>query len=254
MNFNKYQKTKLFRLALAIVPALAIAGFFAFATSNPHIWTNGLVGYWSFDGQYTTSTDGTKDVSNNGNYGQFKNGVKPVAGISGQALSFDGVDDIVDCGNGASLNITSAITIEAWVKPKAFATYQGIVSKYQEENNGYILRLDSGVPKMYVFIPGGTWNSAGATSISTGQWYHIVGTYDKDGGANNLKLYINGQLDNSNTVTGSIVSTTYSVRIGLSYINEWSNGPIDEVRIYSRALGADEVMQHYLQTRRNLKL
>ena len=63
MNFHKDQKSKFYRLALAIVPALAITGFLAFATSNSHSWDDGLVGYWSFDGQYTTSTDGTADVS-----------------------------------------------------------------------------------------------------------------------------------------------------------------------------------------------
>ncbi|MFH0959056.1 MAG: hypothetical protein V1897_10175, partial [Pseudomonadota bacterium] len=70
--------------------AIAIAGYFiygAFATSNPHTWTNGLVGYWSFDGQYTTSTAGTRDTSGQNNWGTFNGGVKPVPGIVGQGLS-----------------------------------------------------------------------------------------------------------------------------------------------------------------------
>ncbi|MDD2801664.1 MAG: hypothetical protein PHE96_09425, partial [Methylococcales bacterium] len=85
-------------IIFGVVIALAIAGYFiysAFATSNPHSWTNGLVGYWSFDGQYTTSTDGTKDVSGNGNWGTFNGGVKVAGGVSGQAVFLDGGDDYV---------------------------------------------------------------------------------------------------------------------------------------------------------------
>jgi len=52
------------------------------------------------------------------------------SGKYGSALKFDGKDDYVNCGNGASLNITGAITIEAWVNPlsSSHTGYQ-IVSK-----------------------------------------------------------------------------------------------------------------------------
>ena len=62
------------------------------------------------------------DSSGNGNQGTLNVGEgdnvnsKWVRGIKGKALEFDGVDDYVDCGNNANLEITGDITLEAWVK------------------------------------------------------------------------------------------------------------------------------------------
>ena len=55
-----------------------------------------------------------KDISGNGNDGTI-NGAEFVKLKSGYALRFDGVDDYVDCGEGPSLDIADAITLEAWV-------------------------------------------------------------------------------------------------------------------------------------------
>ena len=67
--------------------------------------TEGLVGYWTFDGQDTIwsseTTGATTDVSGNGNHGTLQNmsrSSSPASGISGQALKFDGVNDYVNMG------------------------------------------------------------------------------------------------------------------------------------------------------------
>ena len=64
--------------------------------------------------------------------------------VFGTCLKFDGTDDYVDCGNGASLNITNQITISAWVNPVTSA-HDGfnIVSKKTnwQDFNGYNLMI-----------------------------------------------------------------------------------------------------------------
>jgi hypothetical protein len=87
-----------------------------YTASNQHSWTDGLVDYWSFDDPMTTFTDEIRDVSENNNWGTFSGGIKPVGGIFGQALSFDMVDDYVDCWDDESSQITDNLTTEAWVK------------------------------------------------------------------------------------------------------------------------------------------
>ena len=239
-------------IIIAILIVLAGIGWRVWATSNPHTWTNGLVGYWSFDGQYTTSTDGTKDVSNNGNYGQFKNGVKPTAGVVGQALSFDGVDDYVNAGNGASLNIIDAITIEAWVKPINLTGAKDVIQKADSTYEPYRLYLQDASIIFQLSQDATTRTFAWTASVLSPGWQHIIATYDKT----TVKFYVNG-VEKSNvgsTPTYSLRTTTANLYIGIRK-SGWTNpfnGLIDEVRIYNRALSADEVKQHYDQTRRNV--
>ena len=59
-----------------------------------------------------------RDVSGHGNHGRI-HGAKWVERKQGHALWFDGEDDYVDCGAGASLDIRKTVTVEVWVKPES---------------------------------------------------------------------------------------------------------------------------------------
>ena len=77
--------------------------------------SEGLVGWWSFDeGSGTIAYD----RSGNNNNGTLINGPTWTQGKVGGALSFDGVDDYVVVPHNSTLNITSSITIMAWIKPQ----------------------------------------------------------------------------------------------------------------------------------------
>ena len=79
-------------------------------------------------------------------------------------------------------------------------------------------------------------------TIETGSWYHVAVTYDR----NYLSFYINGNLDSSFEETEPLYSNVHSVLIGKTNNNYYYfNGKIDEVRIYNRALTADENKAHY---------
>ncbi|NPA75623.1 MAG: DUF2341 domain-containing protein [Euryarchaeota archaeon] len=73
----------------------------------------GLVAHWSFD---EGSGNILEDLSGHGNNGKIYNATW-VKGVKGAALSFNGVNSFVDCGNNSSLNISGAITIAAWMHP-----------------------------------------------------------------------------------------------------------------------------------------
>jgi hypothetical protein len=69
-------------------------------------------------------------------------------------------------------------------------------------------------------------------------WTHLAATYD--GAA--LRLYVNGALASTRAMTGPITASASPLRIGGNTIwGEFFNGVIDELRIYNRALTAQEI-------------
>jgi len=221
-------------------------GFFSGGTNAPSVpedtMTRGLVGYWSFDeGSGSTAYD----ASGNGNDGTLIHDPKWTAGKSGSALQFDGTDDYVDCGNDESLNITDAITIEAWVKHNSLK-YGALVSK-----GGYGGMNPKGPYSMWSFVDiqkvlfevgnGTKRNNAARVRYQIGTWEHFVGVYDSPYSL----MYKNGVLLSGphNTGISSLIINVNHLKIGGQ--QDFFNGSIDEVRIYNRALSAEEVRYHY---------
>ena len=262
-------KKKIF--IILILPAIAIVtGYFlreTFATSNPHTWDTGLVGYWNFDGQNTTST-GTRDMSDEDNWGSI-NGAIPKVGIVGQGMYFDGSNDYAEVGYDSSLDITSSFTYEVWFNTPISLTAQNDWSAIMGQS-----KITGGVVETHYIIAGNgeflrcgfRTEAEGESSVDTtgftptiGKWHHIVYVFDDS--ADKLQVYVDGVFNNETTsVTAVPGSPTHGVDIGRLRAGNngtgliYFNGTIDEVRIYNRALSADEIMQHYEQTRRNLKL
>lgn len=200
--------------------------------------TNGLILYMPLNGD-------TKDYSGNANNGT-NNGATVVQGLGNRmAYSFDGVDDYVDCGNDASLNITDAITIEAWVRVGSFATdWQRVVCK-ETTGDGYSLGLRStGAIEWYL---GGTVLESYANDILLDTWFHVAVSYDKNLPDSQMKIYVNGNLKKSGTKTTTIPVNTKNLVIGRRSTSDmlYFNGLITDVRIYNRALSQQEISWLY---------
>jgi hypothetical protein len=98
----------------------------------------------------------------------------------------------------------------------------------------------------YVAAGGSIQAVVGATTITTLQTYHLVLTYDDTSKA--LKVYVNGVLDGTTTVTGAAnVASTQGMFFGaLSARNiERFNGLMDEVAFYGTALSSTRIAAHY---------
>lgn len=204
---------------------------------KPGTFYDGLVAYWSFD---EGDGDIAYDYSGNDNDGTICGAVW-VDGISGGALNFDGANDYVNCGNKASLDIDNEITIAAWVKRNAEGTsWEMIINKDpagSTDDNWFLgINENTAMFRVTTDIP---HNLDSEVVISAGSWYHLVGTYDKS----YLRIYVNGEEKNSLSESDGIDVVNRDVHIGSASGGSSYpfNGLIDEVRIYNRALGPEEI-------------
>ncbi|MFC1787862.1 LamG-like jellyroll fold domain-containing protein [Patescibacteria group bacterium] len=174
--------------------------------------------------------------------------------VAGNCLDLDGVDDRVSIGNPESLQITGPLSIAFWMQPddtQAFSSRIGLVDKGSftrqyggwgiggNSSNGLSFLLDpdiSGASPSGVSSSKNTWN--------TGEWYYVVGVFDGTGDANNVKLYIDGALDNQGTFNGSSTQGgTCNLNIGArcGAGTYFFDGAIDEAEIYDRELSSLEI-------------
>jgi hypothetical protein len=196
----------------------------------------GLVALWPGEGD-------ANDIVGTNN-GTLVNGVSFVAGKVGQAFSFNGASYVSILDSPCLDAFTSSITIEAWIKVNQFnhfPDWNGIVTK---GNSSWLLRRYSSTSVM-AFSTVGLSNTdlAGNKNINDGQWHHVAGVYD----GTNKYLYVDGALDSSTPVTGTMAQNSYPVCIGENAEapgHLW-NGLIDEASIYNRALSASEIQADY---------
>jgi prepilin-type N-terminal cleavage/methylation domain-containing protein len=213
-----------------------------FSNSIQNVLGVDAVGIWNFETIETGNI--VLDGSGYGNHGTV-NGATLVAGMEqlGNALSFDGVNDYVGIINESNFDMTTNLTLEAWINIDGGATVNsGIIEKYE----AYQIMFQNSANKIFYrrSIVGDlypTWQESN-TVISRGQWHHLVMTYD----ATQLKLYINGSIDKITNLSGSLNNSVYPVRIGYSYTTpSYAKGIIDEVRIYNQALTTAQIKSQY---------
>ena len=191
-----------------------------------------LVAAYSFDaGSGTVLTD----LSGNGNHGTLVNGPVWSTGKYGGALTFDGVNDIVTINDSSSLHLTSAMTLEAWVRSTTSSSgWRSVLLKEIPGELSYALYGNTGTNRPSVQITANTSvDTRGTAQLPANTWVHMAGTYD---GAT-LKLYINGALVSSNAASGTLRASTNPLRIGGNLVwGEYFIGQIDDVRIYNGVL------------------
>ncbi len=202
--------------------------------------TGRLVAWWKLD---DGSGDIAADSSGNGHNGTLAGDTSWVDGIDGGALAFDGDGDYVDIGKDPSFDIKNQITVSAWIKVNAFdRNWQAIVAK---GDRAWRLQRNAGESTLEfacsgLVVPGTDWGQIyGNADVNDGHWHHIAGVYDEE----KIYLYIDGNLDASAEAPGNIRVNDEPVYIGENSQtpNRFWNGLIDDVRIYSYALSAEEI-------------
>ncbi len=219
-----------------------ISNALSFQSQTHSLLGSDLVGWWNFnEGSGTTA----RDISGYDNHGTIVGATHTdgVTGTGGSALSFNESSHYVDVGNITTIAQNGPATIGGWFKFNQFArekeNFIGIHTQlYQHSSNDYF----------YLGGGGADYFSIGRF-LSINTWYHIVLTYN--GTHETALLYVDGKKYN---VTIQTSNTNHSslepFRIG-RFGGNYFDGLIDDVRIYSRVLTAQEIQTLYAQTKDN---
>ena len=199
----------------------------------------GLVAYYTFnEGAGTVAND----WSGNGNNGAITDAVWTTSGKAGSALTFNGTSSWVEVPDSSTLDLTTGMTLEAWVNMASSSSQDGwvdILIKEQDQQICYgLFSTSSGDWAAGDLFVGGEQLIYGPTQIPPSTWTHVATTYD---GATQ-SLYVNGVLVASRPQAGAAATAPNPLHIGGDSIwGEYFAGMIDEVRIYNRALSQAEI-------------
>jgi hypothetical protein len=217
-----------------------------------------LVAYWPFEGN-------AEDASGNGHHGTIFGDITFPDGLLGQAASLDGDDDHIIVGESTDFDFsTTPFTFSAWINlyldgqtgsdhdcilSVGSADYQAIsFARYTKGNWTHPAGLEGKAASCQ------SVDAAGWTCINTSQvvpddldWHHLALTRD----GSTLKIYVDGLLDNSESLSEEIVLNNFEPKIGTHYslLNDDYdfNGLLDDLRIYDRALTDAEIRTLYWQ-------
>ncbi len=217
--------------------------------------TQDLVAHWAFDEGTGTAA---ADSSGNGHTGRLNgNAAWTAEGKIGGALRFDGANSWVEIPNDSGVeNVQEeSYTLALWFKPDGVPPGQGdqnTASYGLLEKQGWHLGLAYNAERKFqadhwldvqANAGTGTWDDA----YPPGAFYHVAAVIDRPAGA--IRIFVNGQLKNENRWRAGAPALEYNQnpwRIGMANPGAanyaWpAKGVIDDVRIYARALSAEDL-------------
>jgi hypothetical protein len=189
-----------------------------------------IVAHWAFD-----ESSGTTAYDAVGDRHGTVHGAIWTKGILDGALTFDGLDDYVDCGNDPAL-APNLFTISLWVHAQAGAGSRSILRKAGSDKD-YELKLFAARNPTFSFGDGSQSMALYSSSdIPLNEWVHITLTRDKA----EAMMYVNGIQVASMVYDFAPSATDHKLIIGGGSLQPY-RGIIDDVQIYDSVLSAEEV-------------
>lgn len=236
------------KIVLIMITALVAATGTVMAQIPNYVPTNGLVGWWPFNGN-------ANDESGNGNNGTV-NGATLTTDRNGQvnkAYSFDGINDYIICSN-SNIPTTTNVSISVWIKP------------FQNNGIAEFICLGSPTSTTWGTLAGTNWNGSPYQTLNYGRgcsgsgvsnvavspilnnWQHI--TYVSSGVGGICNVYVNGILvgQSNNGTIGSCTSTNLYFGVDIFSVSEYYLGELDDIGIWNRALTQQEITNLYNST------
>lgn len=221
--------------------------------------TDGLVGYWKFDGDTETarlanSVSGTNVTAEKSGSGVT---LKSGDGISGGSAYFSKAANsyiklnLKDAGKGLNSS-TDDFTFCAWVKYDDGVLNGDKINLFQQTADASNTGAD-GRTILYLNTNrkyGSYLNGADAVcdnqTIALNSWHHVAVTYDHD--AKKMQFYINGSLAEESVLNGTSVNAATDILVGIhKNMNAVGavKGHVDELRYYNKVVNADTVKALY---------
>jgi hypothetical protein len=235
--------------------------------------SSGLVGWWKFDEGSGTSA---ADSSGNGNTGTLKNTPTWAAGHIGNAVSLNGTNQYVDVANPSNFNFdyNQPFTLAAWINRTSATTQDQILAKVDPTgwNPGYEFFMGAnGATNQCQAGAGDTCTSncliadlqgvgasnericiiANTTTVTTGAWHHVAVTYNGNGLASGITMYVDGVSQSAYVASDFLssstirVSTDLYIGVDVPGVGDEFGGKMDDARVYNRALSAAEITTLY---------
>jgi hypothetical protein len=184
------------------------------------------------------------DVSGHGLTGTISGATWTSEGRYGGAIEFDGVDDWITVEASPLLDLTTGMTLEAWVYPTGGqGAWQAAIVRETSSGLAYALYAgdEASQPAAYVRIDGVKHSAQDVSPLPPNQWTHIAATFDGEC----LSLFVNGvEVRCTGIVAGAMANEASALRFGgQSPWGDYFAGRIDDIRIYDRALTAAEILE-----------
>ncbi len=218
------------------------------ATTFRKVSDEGLVLDMPFNSQ-TIIGNTVLDTSGENNHGTNNGATFNSTGgfNNGGAYTFDGTSNYLTVSPTSSLNV-NRVTVCSWLDLSTYNRHP--ILSYGTSGYGalhYELRAENSgsteYVRMYVHLTSGSC-SATVPSISLNSWNFVCGVYD----GSNVLVYLNGNLEDTSSSCSGDIDYTYTTNM---YVGRdatyYTNGSIDNVRIYSRSLSSTEIQNLYEQ-------
>ncbi len=230
--------------------SLILSLFLVFVfTSLTYAADPNLVGWWPFN----TNANDYSGYSNDGTFHMGANlTIDPERNI---VLQLDGSSDFIEIVDDSILDVTE-FSVSVWFKVVLDDTEKLIIQKRERWKNNYYVNFwiqvnDNSDDKIYaITADGSTISTVGSDNpVIADTWYHVVQVFD---GTTHM-MYVNGvlQSDTDTSITSPYISGDQKTYIGRDTNGGWGgdfNGSIDNVRIYDKALSAEEIQQLFQDT------
>lgn len=216
-------------------------------THSPQIVTDGLVLCLDAANRKSYPGSGTDWIDRSGNNNNAVNSNMTYTSENNGIFDFNNVSSVSLIANSPSLNPTTQLTIESWVKfdgnSQDFIFEKGNVNtQYSLFSHGSDIVFRTFHAAANVFHTQSPTKTA--VGIVNGQWHHIVGSWD----GTTKRIYIDGVLKNSVARSGDLITRTTGAavgRFGGTSVGFFFGGNISKVSIYQKGLSSDEILQNY---------
>ncbi|MBI5764276.1 MAG: hypothetical protein HZA51_12210 [Planctomycetes bacterium] len=173
----------------------------------------------------------------------FVSSIPCLGQVAGNALQFDGVNDSVNVPGGASLNLTSNLTIEAWVRPGGINGSKRVVSKHTPLMcNGFGFGQIDGKVRFTTYCIQ-DFDTTGQY-LTSGVWRHIAVVFDSD---YDTHFYVDGSF--VETIAGNAAATGTNAALSIGQLDnsggDFWNGLIDEIRVWNIARSPCDIEAYY---------
>lgn len=208
----------------------------------------GLISYWKAD------TNGSFPDAHGSNNGTINGATYTASGKINGAYSYGGDGDYIDLNSSTIMDVdtTEAKTFAFWVYPDTATstTYGFILSNRAVGNKGIAISFftkNSFSTYLKDTSGNGMWTTTFAIAGNT--WYHLAIVVDR-GGTNNVLTYVNGTLEETDSMAGLSADIDTAVNAWLGWCPEKAadqkfGGKIDEIGIWNRVLIQSEITTLY---------